>query len=412
MNITIINQFYPPDASPTARLAKSLAEHRAAQGDQVTIIAGLGYLPESQTQPKLRIFRPAESGDTPGGQPVRVLRVATPNLGKRSLWRRCLSSLLFFLSAAWKVVWTPRQDVIICLTSPPFVVAIGFLKKLLNPHAQLILWNMDCYPEVAERSGYLRPGGALSRVLHGANALFARSIDQVVCLGSAMEALMQDRSGRDSPTVIIPTWQPLDRYPRVDRRSSNSTELTVLYAGNMGVGHEFDTILQAIKDLQQDPIRFIFNGQGAGRADVEAFVEEHDLTNVHVQDYVPLADLQGLMASADCALITLKENMLGVMSPSKLQTSLAMSLPILYIGPATSNVDDALQTYDCGASIRNGDTDGAIQFLRSLINDHHQQQTMQRRARTAFEEAYSDKAALPKFDQLLDDCRQAASRAA
>ena len=42
MRLTIVNQYYVPDISPTAQLAASLAEHRAARGDHVTIIAGSG----------------------------------------------------------------------------------------------------------------------------------------------------------------------------------------------------------------------------------------------------------------------------------------------------------------------------------------------------------------------------------
>ena len=45
MRLTVLNQFYAPDISPTAQLASSLAEHRAEQGDDVTIVTGrAGYL--------------------------------------------------------------------------------------------------------------------------------------------------------------------------------------------------------------------------------------------------------------------------------------------------------------------------------------------------------------------------------
>jgi hypothetical protein len=45
VRITLVNQFYAPDISPTAQLAASLAEHRAEQGDVVTVITGRsGYL--------------------------------------------------------------------------------------------------------------------------------------------------------------------------------------------------------------------------------------------------------------------------------------------------------------------------------------------------------------------------------
>ena len=45
VRLTLVNQFYAPDISPTAQLAASLAEHRAEQGDHVTIVTGrAGYL--------------------------------------------------------------------------------------------------------------------------------------------------------------------------------------------------------------------------------------------------------------------------------------------------------------------------------------------------------------------------------
>ena len=45
MRLTLVNQFYAPDISPTAQLAASLAEHRAERGDHVTIVTGrAGYL--------------------------------------------------------------------------------------------------------------------------------------------------------------------------------------------------------------------------------------------------------------------------------------------------------------------------------------------------------------------------------
>ena len=38
MRLTLLNQFYTPDISPTAHLCASLAEHRAAKGDDVTVV--------------------------------------------------------------------------------------------------------------------------------------------------------------------------------------------------------------------------------------------------------------------------------------------------------------------------------------------------------------------------------------
>jgi UDP:flavonoid glycosyltransferase YjiC (YdhE family) len=104
------------------------------------------------------------------------------------------------------------------------------------------------------------------------------------------------------------------------------------------------------------------------------------------------------MAGADLALITLHERSLGVMSPSKLHANLAAGLPVLYVGPARSNVDDAIERFGAGRSLREGDVEGLVRAVREVRADT----AATARARRAFEAAYSDAATLPQFDEVLD----------
>ena len=75
MRLTLINQFYTPDLSPTAHLSDSLANHRVALGDEVTVVASKGgYVAASGAAASERDSNP------------RVHRIWTPRLGKaRSL---------------------------------------------------------------------------------------------------------------------------------------------------------------------------------------------------------------------------------------------------------------------------------------------------------------------------------------
>jgi hypothetical protein len=108
------------------------------------------------------------------------------------------------------------------------------------------------------------------------------------------------------------------------------------------------------------------------------------------------------MARADAALVTLREEALGVMSPSKLHANLAMSLPVIYVGPVASNVDEAIARFGCGISLRSGDVEGLVGFIRRLIADASLHRDLRCRARQAFEEAYCDARTLPQFDRLLE----------
>ena len=89
-------------------------------------------------------------------------------------------------------------------------------------------------------------------------------------------------------------------------------------------------------------------------------------------------------------------------SPSKLHSNLAFGLPILYIGPAGSNVGEAISRFGCGASIRVGDSNAIVSFIRKLCADNGFRSDLSRRARQAFEQAYCDQQTLPMFDQVVE----------
>ena len=114
-------------------------------------------------------------------------------------------------------------------------------------------------------------------------------------------------------------------------------------------------------------------------------------------------DLPGVLVSGHCALVTLREDMLGVMSPSKMHACLAMGLPILYVGPQGSNVDQAVQRFGCGISLRNRDAAGLAASVRKLRDSLALRAELGRKARQAFEQAYSDGQVLPRFDALLEE---------
>ena len=114
------------------------------------------------------------------------------------------------------------------------------------------------------------------------------------------------------------------------------------------------------------------------------------LTNVVLRGYVPKEQTLSVMKAANCALITLQDFALGVISPSKLHANLAMGLPVTYVGPPRSNVDEAIETFDCGISLRHGQTQELVEYIRRLARSPRLALEATGRARQAFETAYCD----------------------
>jgi glycosyltransferase involved in cell wall biosynthesis len=393
MRLTIINQFYPPDISPTAHLCASLAEHRAETGDDVTMITGLGgYL------------GPITAASTVAK--IQVRRVWSTLFGSHSRLTRLVDWATFYFCALIRTALLPSQDVIISLTTPPYIALAAIIHKLLHPRTRIVLWNMDCYPEAIERTGMVRQGGWIGRIMRAVNRMIFRRIDHLVCLDEAMaELLAQYKPRRRELAVsIIANWEKADLFASFDPKPPGGP-FTVLYLGNAGYGHEFNTLIAAAGLLRDEPVIFEFVGGGACRDWITEQANLRGLNNIVFRDYVPKEQTPAIMQRAACALITLEDQMAGVMSPSKMHANLAMGLPILYVGPARTNVDEAIERFGCGISLRPGKAAEMAAFIRDLMNHPDRQAKLRLAARAAFEQSYSDKQGLARFDAILQSLR-------
>jgi glycosyltransferase involved in cell wall biosynthesis len=264
---------------------------------------------------------------------------------------------------------------------------------------------MDVYPEAVERTQLVKPGGIISQVMRSVNRAIFRQVDHLICLDQAMADLLLSQytpRGRKVPYTIIPNWERWNLSEGNGQAKSAAEKFTVLYLGNAGYGHEFHTLIDAAARMRDDPVTFLFVGGGAMRPWIARQCAERRLGNIEFRDYVPKERTPDTMREADCALITLEETMLGVMSPSKLHANLSMGLPVIYVGPPRSNVDEAIQRFGCGISLRPGEGEGLASFVRDLMKNRERHIQMRRNARRAFEEAYCEARTLPRFDDVID----------
>ena len=404
MRITFINQFYKPDVAPTGQLTAGVAEHFAKLGHEVTVIASRGGYVDHDHEAN------SEQQDN-----LHVCRIWTPRLGKSSTIKRCIDYLVFYVLTFLRMLTLRRQDVVILLTTPPYIAWAGVAHKLLHRRCRLILWNMDCYPEVAERAGAMTPAGTIAKVMYWLNRRLFNRLDHLICLDHAMADLLhhyhakRDAAGRPLPVTVIPNWEKLADYPaeaQADRwegidEHGLKERFVVLYMGNMGFGHDFDAVLKAAEQLKDEPIIFLFIGGGKRQAEVAQSAQSRGLQHVITRPYLPWEQVPQAMAAGSCALITLRDDMLGVMSPSKVHANLAAGLPILYVGPKGSNVDEAVTAFGCGLSARHDQPDEIARFILSMMTNPEQHHRLRISARAAFDQQYNDSQTLPQFETLI-----------
>src|SRR5947209_7316382 len=137
MRVLILNQFFYPDISATSQLMTDLAEDLSENGVQVTALCG-----------RFRYLGDEELESREDYQGIKIVRVAATRFNRSNLVRRYLSYLSFYIAAGIKLLFLPRQDAIIALTTPPLIALIACLIRPIK-RSKVVYLVQDLYPEVA-----------------------------------------------------------------------------------------------------------------------------------------------------------------------------------------------------------------------------------------------------------------------
>ena len=205
---------------------------------------------------------------------MRILRVPATAFGRRSKLAR-VADYGSFLAGATARLFGGRPDVVIALSTPPFVAALGVLAKRLAA-TRVVFWVMDVYPEVAVQLGALDGRGLVARLLSGLARLLLSRADAVVALDDAMRARLIAQGAAPERVTVIDNWVdgedirplPLDGHP-LRASLGLGDRFTVSYSGNMGLGHDFDTIVGAMGRLRDEAVHWLFIGEGPQRDALE-----------------------------------------------------------------------------------------------------------------------------------------------
>jgi len=356
MRLLLLNQFYPPDTAATGQLLADVARVLVRDGHEVHVVCSRGGYAGGTVAG-------ASRRDADG---VRVHRVSASNRGRLRAADRLLAWGSYYALAAQRALALGRFDACLALTTPPFIGLVGSLLKRLR-RTRLVLWSMDVWPDVAEGLGVIRPGSPPSRALHAAARAVHKSANRIISLGSCMTERLC-RAGVDPARIAtVHNWVPGESVRPVARRSANGRFL-VMYSGNMGMGHEFGTMLDAAARLRDDrSVEFRFVGGGKRRAEVEAGAERRGLGNVRFMKPVPLRDLSELLGSADAHLLSMRPGLEGMLVPSKVYGILAAGRPAVMVGSTENEAARLIRRSGAGFVVpagRAGELCSAIRRLR------------------------------------------------
>jgi colanic acid biosynthesis glycosyl transferase WcaI len=362
----LVEQYFYPDGWGGAEIPRDISIALRQSGFDVEVLCGAEqYAPLSADH--------ATRDPTSYGVNIRRIPKIIPGSVRRM---RVLRLLWFCACAAPLLLLRRRVDVIATQTNPPLVVPVVAAVAAIRC-IPFIIVAQDVYPEVLFASGALDAASFAGRALARLFSWAYRRADTVVTLGSFMKQRIRAKGVEPDRMVTISNWATGD--VRCEPGPGNplraqwdlQQRFVVLYSGNLGVGHEFETFLAgvALAAARDERISVVFIGGGSRLEEVRGLTRQLGLENrVVFRDFVPAEQLPLSLGVSDLALVTLREGFEGVIVPSKLLGYMARGIPTLYVGP-DSDVGDMIREANCGATCMTGESARVAEVLLRAAND-------------------------------------------
>jgi glycosyltransferase involved in cell wall biosynthesis len=306
IRVDLVCQYFPPEPGAPSQRWRELGKRLARAGDAVVVLTAFPNHPTGRLPPEYhrRLFS-AESFE--GMTVWRHALYVTPNEG---FLRKTVSHLSFMASVLLQsAARHPRPEVVVG-SSPAFFALFAAWVRARLARAAFVVEVRDLWPGIFIDLGILRRGFLYSMIEALELFLYGRA-DAIVALTQGFAEDIRTRTG-DSAKVHVITNGALDAVlptPEAVRRRRLAWELApeevaVLYLGAHGISQGLTQVVEAAR-LCPSRIRFVFVGDGADKARVEAAAAGQ--RNVLFLSSVSSEDVAECYAAADICLAPLRD---------------------------------------------------------------------------------------------------------
>jgi colanic acid biosynthesis glycosyl transferase WcaI len=409
-NFLIITQVFRPDPAAVGQYLDEAAQAIAGTGSQVTVLtANRGY-----DNPKEKFL----AGEARDG--IQIQRLPYSSFGKASIPLRIFAQLSFLVQCILRGLFARKLTDLLVSTSPPMAAITAVIIGLFRPKLKVHYWVMDINPDQAIALGTFSPKHPLVQALDWLNRRILKRADSIIVLDRFMQARLERKlkpptKDLRSPIQVIPPW-PMDNYLETVAHSENSfrkeqgweDKFVVMHSGNHSLVHPLYTILDAADALKDDTrFVFVFIGGGRGKEIVDARLRAQSsaASNIISLPYQSLDQIRYSLSAADLHIVSLGNEMCGIVHPCKIYGVLSIGRPVLALGPLESYLSDITCDNEVGWSIRHDDVDSVVAALRFAANQKEKESAAigQRAQKIATEKFNREKLICQFLGTILDN---------
>jgi colanic acid biosynthesis glycosyl transferase WcaI len=394
VHILLLNEYFPPDTSATAKCAAQVVDALTAN-HQVTVLAGRPSYDPTETHPPYFLRR-----EVRGNLAVeRVGSTAYP----RFQMRRRVSNYLTYLALAIPRALAIPSDIVLSMTDPPIEGLAGAMVARLS--GRPFVYNIrDMYPDMAVGGSIVQPGSFTARweTMHRwALRQAARVIvlgddmrDRIIAKGIDPARVVVSRDGIAIPETLASPDNPVAREIRGDFR------FVLVHAGNLGFYGAWQTLIKAVGMLEGLGVGLVFIGEGAMKPQIQVMAQ--GCNAIRFLPFRPASEIPLVLSSGDMHVVTVKRGLEGVVVPSKLYPTLAAGRPVLGIAPDECDVVRTIRATGCGVAANPDDPESVAAAIQGVLQNPEQLRTMSRQARE-ISFSYDKVKQLKIFSETLED---------
>jgi len=324
----------------------------------------------------------------------------------RLAMKRRVLNYLSYVALAIPLSLFLRCDLVLAMTDPPFEGIVGAVIALLKN--KTYVYNIrDMYPDMA-LGGAIVPPGLLARIWERLHRSALRRARRVIVLGEDMRARIiakgVDPSGieivRDGAVIPPPDAPPPALDAEIIRTIRGECKFVLVHAGNIGFYGAWETLITAVRGLQEAGVGLVFVGEGAQRKRVETLAG--GAKNVRFLPFFPANRIPSVLAAPDAHVITVKRGLEGVVVPSKMYEILAAGKPIVAVAPEETDAASLGAKFGFAVSADPDSPENVATAIRSLVVDKAKLQSMGRAARAVATD-YDRVKELQKFVKIIEE---------
>jgi len=375
VRILIVSQYYWPEDFRINDLAIGLVE----KGHQVTVLTGKPNYPGGSFFKGYGFFN--KTNETCNG--IAIKRVPIIPRGRGGAFRLLMNYLSFVVSALLlgPFLCRGKYDVIFVYEPSPVTVGIparflGWLKKI-----PVIFWVQDLWPESLVATGttsnkyIISAVGKMVKWIYSGCALILTQSRTFV--ESIKEFGISETRIQYYPNSAEKLYEPVTYDQATCKRLGLPEGFIVMFAGNIGVSQDFETILAAAAITREmTDLHWVIVGDGREFSRVEKEVKKMGLENTfHLMGRHPVESMPIFFSCADVMLVSLKNEPIFAMTiPSKIQSYMACGKPILaaLAGEGAHIVEEAEAGIASGAEDPAALADGVMQLYNMQEEERNQ----------------------------------------